>query len=452
MVNNTSVQRSSDVMLACQYLANSTNVIIRAMTEYNNPGYGNVERSFSGIHKAWDALWKADVQSRKNGFLTRELEMINWTNFINGRGGALEYRFEKEDRLIIGITDFIKLGNNNQIGKKKNYGFCVHKSNNERIPIEIDINNRKFMKLQDIRPEIKKNDKNAEAILIEKNYSPENTYYEIDEFGNSNIKMQIGPQGYTTEKASEVFKKIANKNSPIRYNLELFRQLRNIEEHDFVELANGSHASIVLIMNPYVISNIINYLNGYIEIYNTVVKDCKENHINRDRTNYCARKQLKSIEYLRDSIVLPRSFKEIINISELQNETLFDSHMLNKDTKRKTIRKLLVEEIDKVTADISSLETKKSLFFKYEEKTLISKVSNSFIINSDDYIYKNLTEVSLAFKREGVEISKYKIQNILEKIRIENAELPMDRYVKTFWGKYTRYSKAFKNKVANYIE
>lgn len=56
-------------MFACQYLYAAAECFIRGIAHYNNPSYGNLERSFSEIHRAWNATWMADVIAKQNGQL-----------------------------------------------------------------------------------------------------------------------------------------------------------------------------------------------------------------------------------------------------------------------------------------------------------------------------------------------------------------------------------------------
>lgn len=49
-------------MLPCQYLWGSSECLLQGIGDYNNPKIGSIERSFNEFHRAWNALWMADVK------------------------------------------------------------------------------------------------------------------------------------------------------------------------------------------------------------------------------------------------------------------------------------------------------------------------------------------------------------------------------------------------------
>lgn len=113
-------------MLACQYLYAATECFIRGIAHYNNPSYGNLERSFSEIHRAWNASWMADVVSKQNGHLIYDSDRTyGIENFVSQSVETFEsnsknmgYDYSKSATFFQNIMDIKSQANLQNTSKK----------------------------------------------------------------------------------------------------------------------------------------------------------------------------------------------------------------------------------------------------------------------------------------------------------------------------------------------
>lgn len=77
-------EENRPTMFACQYLYGAYDCFVNGVSYYNNSKYGYVERSFAEIHRAWNALWMAEVQVTENGNLyLSDSNTLGIEDFVN---------------------------------------------------------------------------------------------------------------------------------------------------------------------------------------------------------------------------------------------------------------------------------------------------------------------------------------------------------------------------------
>lgn len=78
----TKSEKPNVEMLSCQYLWGSTECLLQGIGDYNNPKMGSIERSFTEIHRAWNALWIADAKSSNTNWSIVDPKNPNYTRGI----------------------------------------------------------------------------------------------------------------------------------------------------------------------------------------------------------------------------------------------------------------------------------------------------------------------------------------------------------------------------------
>lgn len=408
---STSIQNKK-VLFACQYLHSSSQAINFALNLYNSSEPGSVERSFTEIHKAWNSLWMADT-----------IAINNYRTFITDIGHL--YGLDMLDNFIMASDpESPKYDKNNKFNKY--YDF---ESGQKKVLIDSS-DGREYIIEDGLRK-----------------YRYDEGCYLIRE---TNL-------GYMPHKASPSFKNFCEFKSPIRANWKLFYELRNVNQHDFLELANGTYNNIVTIMNPYVISNVLNYIKAYNDTLDLVRMNCSK-HKNQKRSGYCVVNFLDSVHDIKNNMRFPTSVESILDgvvvEKEIEDEFTF---LAKKRSPLKTIKRTIHKTIQENKKGLPS-DTISSHYYKYYETTDggfigTPKITTNAIENYiNSYEYKSLTEVAnkinstlkIKIKREDVQ----KIKSNLAKTNGQNTSM----YWKSFWEGRERYTHQFYKKCEEHFK
>lgn len=80
----------------CQYLYVATQNLLRAISLFNSSATGDVERSFSALHKSWGHLFQADVLMNDNGY-------IYYCSACKAKDCIKDYKTSGHTKYLIGI-------------------------------------------------------------------------------------------------------------------------------------------------------------------------------------------------------------------------------------------------------------------------------------------------------------------------------------------------------------
>lgn len=462
------VQRDGDlsITLGCQYLYNSAQCMLRALTEYNSPQYGDVERSFTDFFKAWDSLWIADVTSKNLSFISAKHEEL--------------YRLFREQHLLSSQAYAAKLAKAKKV-KSNTFSLAeVYSSlnnmdiNKQGQKLDDDFSGRSVVKEHksdekelvriagwldpQASPFIQRDSQGKEFITLFPNTNnkayryklvPDNNqqtgimFYRYGNDGLTNRLMQLGSNNvlYSNVRAAPIFREITQKDSPIRTNVFLFKELRNLNQHDFLELEHGTHSSMVKIMNPFVIACVINYMDGYRQVLKDVQAQCGT-HTSKRKSGYCVASHIVPFSTLQDVVRFPRTLEETIGT----NYDEFDLGFLRTFSKgKKSIRKLLIESIDRVEETLS-IQKQNSPKYRFPGENSLKHE-----LNLSAYKYATLAAVSNQLNAEGIQTTPHKVQNFKEHV-IETAtdsNSSTEEFFIEVLGKHI-YSDKFKNEASKW--
>jgi len=466
--------------LACQYLYNSSVLFSKALEKYNNAVHGEIESALSDFHKAWDALWQADKIVNNNGFMTRGeakeffflmevdacIDQIDFTGLsipIPDRNVTNYIKFLEKEKVQEAIIDrgFI-------VPKKPKYDDFI--SSLTDLINGLERRNKKELFTQEISDNgaccggycehIATPAEKTNGYVTKTWYKNENlnmsgttdTYSKFDNHGNRTYVLQTNiPKvvpGWNSELSSDIFKELCNYNSPLFFNLKLFTLFRNSAQHDYIELAQGSYDSLIQLLNPYVSALIINYLEGYKQVYKLVLQTCGPKS---KRASYCAFDYLQNVNTLKNIVRLPFTYTYLTNTL---NSYLEPSRIPSRiEHKYKTVRKLITE----TTREVEGMMNNDYLTFeeietiKMHPRYQISLIKNDTeTINPTSFPYKNRTEVAKAVEKStGKKITGIQVQNILEKLFKAYPE-ERTQYKRTIWES-TRYSVKAVSYVSQYV-
>lgn len=117
---------------------------------------------------------------------------------------------------------------------------------------------------------------------------------------------------YDLTKAAEVFKNLKKNGSPIQSNYLLLYELRNLNQHDILEYADGSCSEITDILNPYMVANFFNFIRAYKEVSRKVFNQCLEpEHKKHRASGMCAYKKIIKHNTLESYVSIPTGLRKI---------------------------------------------------------------------------------------------------------------------------------------------
>lgn len=302
----------------CQYMYVSSQTLLHAISLFSSTKEGDLERSFSALHKAWVLLFQADTLLKENGFL-------NSCNCSN----------KKEFNC----------------GKPK----CIAEGSKEKFVYTLEQG--------------------------------------LNSIGNKTTDTSIKlPNQYKFHNGSGLFK-LLNEKGNFYKNLSIVRTLRNIDQHDYMEVKPNEFIKLMDITRPYVIANVRNYMETYNEMFIFLKNEKKHKN-----PRYCSCNILLSPTVISSRCFFPWSYKSI-----------FDSGSILWDTEEDYFNSLdyLKEEENRI---INQKNTMKKGIKKLEDK--LEKTSHP---KAKENIQKDLDDLN--DKLSKVEDGEKEIEDKISTIR-----------------------------------
>lgn len=241
--------------------------------------------------------------------------------------------------------------------------------------------------------------KNGTTFLINENGEEGGEFFGITMLMKNKKHLE---EDYKHNLATGIFKTLEDKNSPLSLNIDLIREIRNIEQHDHIEQNSSSKIAIWGYCNPFMAANFINFLELYKEIYEKNIIQCRK-HTKRQDTARCTTKDIPTYETMYAGAILPHPLAFI-------QESF--SHMT------------LIQKLIKQDGINKDNETEFSAFLKSEIAYNIRLSMNAFMSNTnnnkkytkeDNYRFVVFVKNSIMNSEEKLNLDSYKFSAVNEK-------------------------------------
>lgn len=176
----------------------------------------------------------------------------------------------------------------------------------------------------------KKNSKKLDYV-----YGIEKAINALEKHPNSYTLNKL-ENGYIFDKGNGLFKTL-NQKGNFYQNLILMKTLRNIDQHDYLEVTPHAYVYLMDTMRPYVIANIRNYLETYDAIINSRNK-CKKSF----NSVHCSCNKLSTTDTISKRIFFPWSFNAVFlkNSDDTESLGLIEQYSINANEKLQSLTEL----------------------------------------------------------------------------------------------------------------